>query len=84
MAVLALVLPGTGLADDSRRSQPQLVWSEEFNAGTGPDPAIWSHDTGATGWGNQELQHYLRDNTNAATDDAIPRRSSPGIWVPVD
>ena len=68
-AVFALVLPVIGLADDSRRNQPQLVWSEEFNTGTVPDPATWSHDTGATGWGNQELQAYTDLPSNARIEN---------------
>jgi beta-glucanase (GH16 family) len=40
------------------------VWADEFNgpAGSGPDPAKWIFDLGATGWGNHELEDYTRDN----------------------
>jgi len=35
-----------------------LVWHDEFD-GTGVlDPARWTYQTGAGGWGNQELQYY--------------------------
>jgi len=36
----------------------KLVWSDEFNEGTQPDPAKWAYDVGGQGWGNRELQHY--------------------------
>src|SRR5580698_3757476 len=40
------------------------VWTDEFNgpAGSGPDPAKWIFDLGATGWGDHELEDYTRDN----------------------
>jgi beta-glucanase (GH16 family) len=44
----------------------KLVWSDEFNEGTEPDPAKWGYDVGGNGWGNHELQFY----TEARTDNA--------------
>ena len=46
----------------------QLTWSDEFNgtAGSPPDPAKWSHDTGGSGWGNSELEDYTDSTANAA------------------
>jgi beta-glucanase (GH16 family) len=39
-----------------------LVWSDEFTntttANAQPNPAIWTYDTGAGGWGNNELENY--------------------------
>jgi beta-glucanase (GH16 family) len=39
-----------------------LVWSEEFSNSTAanaqPNPAVWTYDTGASGWGNNELEDY--------------------------
>lgn len=42
----------------------QVLWSEEFNTGTAPDPEVWSYDLGASGWGNNELQEYTSDSQN--------------------
>ena len=44
-----------------------LAWSEEFDqpAGTPPSPAHWSHDSGAHGWGNAEMQNYGDDLEHA-------------------
>jgi hypothetical protein len=43
-----------------------LIWSDEFNTGTAPDPAKWNYDigTGASGWGNNELQYYTNRSVN--------------------
>ena len=40
----------------------QLAWSEEFHQGVGakPDPAVWGYDTGGGGWGNGELETYVK------------------------
>jgi beta-glucanase (GH16 family) len=48
----------------------ELVWSDEFNgeAGFRPDPAKWTYDLGATGWGNRELEEYTNRAENAAMD----------------
>jgi len=39
-----------------------LVWSDEFNYSTGaptqPNPAVWTYDTGNSGFGNNELETY--------------------------
>jgi beta-glucanase (GH16 family) len=39
-----------------------LVWSDEFTNASGapaqPNPAIWTYDTGNSGFGNNELENY--------------------------
>jgi beta-glucanase (GH16 family) len=39
-----------------------LVWSDEFTNNTGaiagPNPTVWTYDTGSSGFGNQELETY--------------------------
>ncbi|MEJ2384636.1 MAG: glycoside hydrolase family 16 protein, partial [Xanthomonadales bacterium] len=42
----------------TRPASAQVLWSDEFDAGPRPDPATWSYDLGAGGWGNRELQAY--------------------------
>jgi beta-glucanase (GH16 family) len=44
-----------------------LAWSDEF-AGASVDPDHWTFETGASGWGNQELQNYT-DGDNAEVTD---------------
>ena len=46
----------------------ELVWSDEFDYEGAPDPAKWDYDTGASGWGNHELQNYTRGD-NAEVKD---------------
>lgn len=42
-----------------------LVWSDEFNTDGAPDPAKWTYDLGASGWGNSEKQNYTNLAKNA-------------------
>jgi len=65
--LLLLTLAGSGIA--STPAFAQLLWSDEFNEGVAPDPAFWSYDLGANGWGNQELQEYTDDLANARIAD---------------
>lgn len=48
---------------------PAQIWSEEFNTGGAPDPAVWSYDLGDSGWGNSELQNYTSDPSNVRVQD---------------
>ena len=56
-------------------AQGALVWSEEFNAGTAPDPTIWNYDLGdgsngpGAGWGNSELQVYTDQSQNVRVEN---------------
>lgn len=43
----------------------QLVWNDEFD-GTTIDPSNWTFETGAGGWGNNELQYYRKENAWSA------------------
>jgi beta-glucanase (GH16 family) len=58
-----------------------LVWSDEFTNTTGvnaqPDPSIWTYDTGATGWGNSELETYCAWNSSTAPCST----ASPNAYV---
>ncbi len=44
-----------------------LVWQDEFNYTGVPDVTKWKYQTGANGWGNNELQNYLDNSTEAKT-----------------
>ena len=61
-----------------------LVWSDEFTNTTGsptqPDPTIWTYDTGATGWGNNELETYCGWGSNTAPCSS----ASPSAFVGTD
>ncbi len=52
----------------------ELVWNDEFDYSGLPDPAKWSYDTegNASGWGNNEAQHYtVADSANAYVDEGV-------------
>jgi beta-glucanase (GH16 family) len=67
-----------------------LVWSDDFNgaAGGAPDGSKWVHDTGGSGWGNNELEYYTTSTSNASMDGSghlviTARRENPagyGCW----
>ena len=48
-----------------------LVWSEEFNQtdGATPDAAVWTHETGGSGEGNDELEFYTARSNNSYIQD---------------
>lgn len=47
----------------------KVIWSDEFDTGTAPDPAVWSYDRGDGGWGNKELQTYTSASQNVRIED---------------
>jgi beta-glucanase (GH16 family) len=61
-----------------------LVWSDEFSNTTGsnqqPDPTVWGYDTGASGWGNNELEDYCSWNSSSAPCDP----TNPNAYVGTD
>lgn len=46
----------------------QVLWSDEFNAGTAPNSQVWTYDLGAGGWGNSELQEYTNAPANVKVE----------------
>jgi len=58
-----------GLVSAASPAAAQLLWSDEFDSGSVPDSAVWSHDLGASGWGNQELQEYTASPDNARVEN---------------
>ena len=61
-----------------------LVWSDEFTNSTGanaqPNPTLWTYDTGATGFGNQELEDYCAWGSNVSPCTT----SNPNAYVGPD
>lgn len=48
----------------------QLTWEEEFD-GTAVNTDNWTFDTGATGWGNNELQNYTNGENVEVTNGKL-------------
>jgi beta-glucanase (GH16 family) len=48
-----------------------LVWSDEFTQpdGSAPDPAKWTYDIGAGGWGNNEPESYTSRTNNVRIEN---------------
>lgn len=59
-----LPIDGKGYTAPVGYSGMNLVWSEEFN-GKLLNPVAWTHETGGTGWGNNELQNYTTSEKNS-------------------
>jgi len=61
-----------------------LVWSDEFNdaadLGPRPNPEIWTYDTGHSGFGNREFEHYCAYGD--ATEPCDP--AHPNAFVGTD
>lgn len=61
-----------------------LVWSDEFTNTTGsnaqPSPSIWTYETGATGWGNSELEDYCAWGSSVSPCSS----ASPNAYVGTD
>ena len=61
-----------------------LVWSDEFTNNTGanqqPDPSVWAYDTGASGYGNHELEDYCSWGSTASPCDT----ANPNAYIGKD
>ena len=61
-----------------------LAWSDEFTNTTGanaqPNPAMWTYDTGANGWGNSELEDYCGWASSVSPCDP----TNPNVYVGTD
>ncbi len=57
-------IPTTGYMSSSSYPGKQLVWSQEFEEEF-LDESVWIYEigNGQSGWGNNELQYYRKDNT---------------------
>jgi beta-glucanase (GH16 family) len=59
-----------------------LVWSEEFSNGTAtevqPNAKTWGYETGASGWGNSELEDYCGWNSATSPCDPANRNAYVG------
>ena len=56
--------------DTEYESKFELVWSDEFNQAE-IDTNVWNFETGATGWGNRELQNYTNGENSKIEDGKL-------------
>jgi len=62
--VFALIVSGANLFAQSWN----LVWADEFTNGISGD---WVFETGAGGWGNNELEYYRRENASVQNGQLV-------------
>ena len=55
-------IPSGGYSTPENYSGMTLVWHDEFD-GLTLKPSDWKHETGGSGWGNNELEYYQEKNT---------------------
>ena len=84
------IAEATGLAPSTVASQAfspnlpsgTLVWAEEFDNSTSgpvaPNPAVWTYDTGNSGFGNSELETYCSNGSTTPPCDAANPNASVG------
>lgn len=77
----------TGTSAAETKNGMSLVWSDEFESGntkTAPLNSNWVHETGAGGWGNNEVQTYTNDIANAYMSNGtlkIVASKTDGKWT---
>ncbi len=45
-----------------------LIWEDTFDSDGAPNPANWTYDLGAGGWGNNEIQTYTNSADNVIVE----------------
>jgi beta-glucanase (GH16 family) len=76
-------LTNSGSGSGSGVTQETLIWSDEFNGATAPsapNPKNWTYDTGAGGWGNNELETHCAYGSSTAPCNP----SNPNAYVGTD
>jgi beta-glucanase (GH16 family) len=79
----------TSPAQPSVTPDANLIWRDDFEGreGLAPNSQYWAYETGAGGWGNNELQTYTRASANVAlTGTGVLRISAvrdpaTGAWT---
>ena len=67
-APVSVVRAADAGANGAEKESYKLIWQDEFD-GAAIDPANWTFDLGAGGWGNGESQYYTDRSENAAVLD---------------
>ena len=62
------IVPHEPVIETINLNDYKIVWQDEFN-GTSLDTSKWKYETGASGWGNNELQNYIDDGRTTVVSD---------------
>ncbi len=57
--------------DSNWKFETTPVWSEDFDYTGKPDSTNWTYDIGGSGWGNNELEYYTNDSSNAYVSNGM-------------
>jgi beta-glucanase (GH16 family) len=52
------IVPVQPIVDKNWQFETTPVWQDDFTGSGAPDASKWTFETGGSGWGNNELQHY--------------------------
>lgn len=66
VAPTPIVIPTTPTIPITYDFESTPVWADEFEVDGLPDSKKWSYDVGGSGWGNNELEYYTKDNLKNA------------------
>jgi len=58
-------VPDDGYITPESYTGYDLIWQDEFDGNGALNPSDWTHETGNSGWGNNELQYYTEGTGNA-------------------
>ena len=66
------IIPTSGYSTPMSYDGMELIWQDEFDGST-VNSSNWTFEigTGSNGWGNNELQYYLEDNTYILEDNLV-------------
>jgi len=67
-----VVIPSTGYSTPSEYPMMNLLWSDEFDGET-LNEDFWTYEigNGSSGWGNNELQFYRKENTSIVDGNLV-------------
>lgn len=67
-----VAIPSTGYTTPEAYASMDLIWSDEFS-GTELDQSNWTYEigNGSSGWGNNELQFYRKENTSIVDGNLV-------------
>ena len=74
-----LKIPSGGYSTPENYSGMSLVWRDEFE-GDNLNPSDWKHETGGSGWGNNELEYYQEKNTTVHDGYLIITAETRKCW----
>lgn len=67
LSISCIFIPQEEVEEVIKKDSLTLVWSDEFDYSGVPDTSKWKYQTGNNGWGNNELQNYIDNTTEAKT-----------------